>query len=254
MTLRVLIVDDEPLVRSGIRRVLAAEQGVEIAGEARHGLEALERIRSLKPDLVFLDVQMPELDGIGVVRALERDALPGIVFVTAYDRYAVEAFELHAIDYLLKPFDDDRLRAALARARERLSRPAPDLAARLAELTELLRRDGQPLSRFLVKTGSRSVLVNAADVDWIEAADNYVRLHAGGARHVLRMTMKELEARLDPASFVRVHRSAIVNLARVAHLEPVPSGDQEIVLKSGQRVVLSRRYRESFERRVGPAL
>lgn len=252
--LRVLIVDDEPLVRAGIRRVLEAEPDVVVLGEARHGREALAMVRALKPELMFLDVQMPELDGIGLVRALAGSALPAIVFVTAYDRYAVEAFELHAIDYLLKPFDDERLRAALVRARAHLVKPPADLAARLAELTELLRSDGPALTRFLVRTGNKAVLVNAADVDWIEAADNYVRLHTGSVRHVLRMTMKQLEDRLDPQDFVRIHRSAIVNLSRVSHLLPQASGDQEVVLHGGRRLTLSRRYREAFERRVGPPL
>lgn len=254
MSLRVLIVDDEPLVRAGIRRVLESEPGVVIAGEARHGNEALALIAERRPELVFLDVQMPELDGVGVVRKLAGPSLPGIVFVTAYDRYAVEAFELHAIDYLLKPFDDDRLRAALSRARQRLASVAPEqLAARMNDLLALLRPEGAVLTRFLVRTGSKSILVNAADVDWVEAADNYVKLHVGSARHVLRMTMKQLESRLDPKNFVRVHRSAIVNLARVAQLVPLPSGDQEIVLLGGGRLTLSRRYKESFEKRVGPS-
>jgi len=254
--LRVLIADDEPLVRSGVRRLLEAEPGVTVVGEARHGGEALELAARLKPDLIFLDVQMPELDGLGVARALSGPGMPGIVFVTAYDRYAVQAFELHAIDYLLKPFDDERLRAALERARAHLGGAGEReaLAGRIGELLALLRPDGGRVARFLVRTGQKLVLVNAADVEWIEAADNYVRLHVAGRRHVLRETMTHLEARLDPAQFVRIHRSAIVNLSQVAELTVQPSGDCTVRLRSGALLTLSRRYREGFERAVGRPL
>jgi len=253
--LRVLIVDDEPLVRAGIRRLLAEEDGVTVAGEARHGREALAHIARHAPDIVFLDVQMPEMDGLDVVRALAGTTLPAIVFVTAYDRYAVQAFELHAIDYLLKPFDKDRFRAALERARRHLAaRDAAGLAERMTELLALLRPQSGWLSRFLVRTGTRTLVVNVDDVEWIEAADNYVRLHGPGGRHVVRETMKNLELRLDPAAFVRVHRSAIVHLARVTELRPLPGGDTTVVLRSGGTVTLSRRYQEAFERRMGRAL
>jgi two-component system LytT family response regulator len=252
---RVLIVDDEPVVRSGIQRLLQAEPDVTVVGEARHGREALGMITTHAPDVVFLDVQMPEMDGLDVVRALGGTRLPAIVFVTAYDRYAVQAFELHAIDYLLKPFDAERFRAALQRVRHHLAaRDSDALAARMTELLAMLRPESGRLTRFLVRVGRKVVLVNADEVEWIEAADNYVQLHTAAGHHLLRETMKNLEKRLDPDAFVRIHRSAMVNLARIAELRPLPSGDYSVRLRSGATVSLSRRYREAFERRVGRAL
>jgi two-component system LytT family response regulator len=250
---RVLIVDDEPVVRSGIQRLLEGEPGVTVIGEARHGREAIQIIETHSPDVVFLDVQMPEMDGLDVVRALGGGSpLPAIVFVTAYDRYAVQAFELHAIDYLLKPFDAERFRAALQRVRRHLAeRDRDGLAERMTELLALLRPEGGRLTRFLVRVGRKVVLVNADDVEWLEAADNYVRLHTGAGHHLVRETMKHLEDRLDPAAFVRIHRSVIENLPRVAELRPPPSGDCDVLLRSGATVSPSRRYRETFERRVG---
>lgn len=251
--LRVLIVDDEPLVRRGLARMLAACAGVEIAGEARHGREALERTSELRPDLVFLDVQMPELDGLGVLRALEATGkVPGIIFITAFDRYAVAAFEHHAIDYLLKPFDEERVRVAVERARQRLATREPAaLAERMAALLDGL-RSGTP-ERIAVRSGTRTVLVDPADIEWVEAADNYVRLHAGRQHHLLRGSLATAAARLDESRFVRIHRSAIVNLAHVTELRSRPSGDGVVRLRSGTELPLSRRYRDAFEKRLGGA-
>jgi two-component system, LytTR family, response regulator len=249
--LRVLIADDEPLIRRGLGRMLSAEAGVKVVGMARHGGETLEMVERESPDLLFLDVQMPEVTGLEVAAALAGRSRPGIVFVTAFDRYAVEAFEHHAIDYLLKPFDEERLRTALTRARARLGTDDPaSLAGRMAELIEQLRPPARYRERFIVRTGSRVVLVNAADIDWIEAADNYVRLHSGGERHLIRESLKQLETSLDPGRFVRIHRSAIVNLGQVKELRGLPSGDCTVVLRGGGAITLSRRYREEFERRA----
>lgn len=249
-SLRVLIVNDEPLVRRGLRRMLEECEGVDVAGEARNGREALARIDELGPDLVFLDVRMPELDGLAVLRALEAAGrVPGIIFVTAYDRYAVAAFEHHAIDYLLKPFDEERVKIAVDRARQRLAAHEPAaLAARMAELLEGL-RPGAP-ERIAVKTGTRTVLLDPAAIEWVEAADNYVRLHAGRERHLLRGSLAGTADRLDEARFVRIHRSAIVNLEHVAELRSRPSGDGVVRLHSGTELPLSRRYRDAFEKRL----
>ena len=251
--LRVLVVDDEPIARRGLRKLLTAEPDIDVVGESRDGREAVAAIRSLTPDLVVLDVQMPELDGIGVVRALKPEELPGIVFVTAYDRYAIAAFDLHAVDYVLKPVSPIRFRTALGRARARLAAQRPEQTAE--QLARLLRDYGVPgtADRFLVRSGERAYFVPLADVDWLEAADNYVRIHAGGQRHAIRETMKHLEEWL-PRRFLRVHRSAIVNLDRIAELRPLPSGDCTLVLVTGATLTMSRGYREIFNQRVGRAL
>jgi two-component system LytT family response regulator len=250
--LRVLIADDEPLIRRGLRRMLDGEPGVTVVGEARHGKEALALTERESPDLLFLDVQMPELDGLDVAARLYGRPRPGIVFVTAFDRYAVKAFDHHAIDYLLKPFDEERLRMALDRARSRLADRDPGaVALRMAELLERYRPAGGYRERFMVQTGNRVVLIAAKDVEWFEAADNYVRLHSGGIRHAIRETLKQLETDLDPRQFIRVHRSAMINLEFVQEIRPLPSGDQSVRLTTGQTVMMSRRYREDFERRAG---
>jgi two-component system LytT family response regulator len=255
-SLRALIVDDEPLARERVRTLLAAEPDVVVAGECGSGGEAVAAILMDRPDLVFLDVQMPELDGFGVLeRVREAGAeLPAVVFVTAYDAHALRAFEVHALDYLLKPFDRERFTRALARAREALARREADgLDERLATL--LAARSARPYAtRLAVKSGGRVRLVKAEEVDWIEAASNYVRLHVGGERHLLRETMAALEARLDPERFVRIHRSTIVNLDRVRELEPYFHGDYVVKLHDGRRLTLSRTYRERLEERLGRAL
>ncbi|MEO8448538.1 MAG: LytTR family DNA-binding domain-containing protein [Gemmatimonadota bacterium] len=248
--IRALVVDDEPLVRRGLLRLLASESDVIVAGECRDGEEAVDAIRRERPDLLFLDVQMPGLDGLGVLRALGPERPRAIVFVTAYDRYAIEAFEHHAVDYLLKPFDESRFRTALGRARERLAVPADDRIERL--LTRLAPE--RWVERLPVKLGARVVLVGVDEIDWLEAADNYVRLHAGGGRHLVRDTLRALEEQLDPRRFARIHRSAIVNLARVKELVAQRSGDYAVVLASGERLTLSRSFKRLFEQRLGRPL
>ena len=250
MTLRVLIADDEPLARRGLRGWLAAERDVEVVGEARHGAEAVALTRSLAPDLLLLDVQMPGLDGFDVLAALGDALPPAVVFVTAYDQYALRAFDHHAVDYLLKPVEEERFRTALGRARARTRGAPPDerLRALLAEL-----RPAAPewLERIPARSGSKVTLIPVDEVDWFEAADNYIRVHAHGRRHVMRETMKGLESKLDPKRFVRVHRSAIVALAHVRELDALPSGDYRIRLTGGEVVPLSRTYVPAFEARVG---
>ncbi|HXE56633.1 MAG TPA: LytTR family DNA-binding domain-containing protein [Gemmatimonadales bacterium] len=248
--LRVLLVDDEPLVRQGLRSFLEDEPDVEVVGEARDGREALQLIVQRRPSLVFLDVQMPELDGVAVAEALAAES-PAIVFVTAYDRYAVRAFDLQAVDYLLKPFDRPRFQAALERARRRLAASEREVLARRVEAL-LLELGGRGyLERIPVRSGRRIVVVPVDEVEWFEAADNYVRLHAGGRGHLLRETIKRLETRLDPRRFARIHRSAIVNLDRVRELQPLANGEYAVFLGSGTRLILSRTYRDAFQARIG---
>jgi two-component system LytT family response regulator len=245
---RIVIVDDEAPARAKMRRYVDEYPDIAIVGEAENGVEAVERIGELEPDLVFLDVQMPELDGFGVIREVGLTRLPGIVFVTAFDQYALQAFEVHAVDYLLKPFTRERLQAALARAQIRRraeeSGTDPRLAALLNELVERPRF----LQRLPVRSGPRIVLLEAGQIDWIQAADNYVLLHAGAHEFLLRETMSRLEQELDPEVFVRIHRSAMVRIDRVAELQPSVHGDFRVTLKNGTYLTLSRFYRDRVER------
>jgi two-component system LytT family response regulator len=249
VTIRCLLVDDEPLVRRGIRAFLAEVDDVEVIGEARNGVEALAAIRSGAPDLVFLDVQMPELDGLGVVAALAPGPMPAVVFVTAFDAYALKAFDVHAVDYLLKPFDEARFRTALDRARERLAGGREGLERRLGALLADLRPRAW-LERIAIRRHEGTLFVDVASIDWLEAADNYVKVHALGARHLIRETLKTLESQLDPRRFARIHRSAIVNLDRVREVRALPRGDHAVRLANGSEITLGRGYRDAFEARM----
>jgi two-component system LytT family response regulator len=250
--LRVVLADDEPLVRRDLARLLASEPNVEVVGEARNGLEALNLIESLEPDVVFLDVQMPELDGLGVVAALDPEHAPAIVFVTAFDRYALQAFDAAAVDYLLKPFDPERGRRALQRARARIAGSRGErLDGAAAALTAVHAGAKRYLDRIAARGARKTILIDVGDVIWIEAADNYVRFHTTSGTHLSRRRLRDLEAILDPARFARVHRSAIVSLGRVRELRPLGDGDQEISLDDGTRLTLTRSYREGFEARFG---
>lgn len=243
---RVLIVDDEPLAREGIAALLENDAEVLVAGTAS-GVDAAALIARVKPDILFLDIQMPEVDGFAVLERVGADAVPAIVFVTAFDSYALRAFEVHALDYLLKPFTDARFLDALARAKlQVLARREGVLDARIADL---LRARQAPRLRFLVPARGKTVVVDAAEIDWIEAADYYVCLHCGGASHLLRETMDDIEGQLDAQQFFRVHRSAIVNLSRVREIHPLFRGDCELRLADGAAVRLSRNRRRAFEAR-----
>lgn len=277
--IRTLIVDDEPLARDGIRVLLDKDPDVAIVGECGNGQEAVESIRESDPDLIFLDVQMPEMTGFEALSELDGDELPFVIFVTAYDQYAIRAFEVHALDYLLKPFDDDRFYAALGRAKAELERRRDsEFADRVAALLEdrvtagsvngnrpaaadpgpdAARRredDGEYLERLVVKRAGRVFFVDVEDIDWIEAADYYVRLHVGEDSHLLRMTMKEMESSLDPESFFRIHRSSIVRLDYIRELEPQRSGEYLVVLADGTRLSLSRSRRKRLEEELGQRL
>jgi two-component system, LytTR family, response regulator len=236
--IRALIVDDEPLARERLRALLADRPAITVVGESANGRDALETIRAHRPDLVFLDVQMPDLDGFGVLEALDERERPVVIFVTAYDRYALRAFDVHALDYLLKPFDRARFERALRRAetelRERRARPPDD--DRMSALLDDLRRDRRRPRRIVVRSGGRIFFVNVSEIDWIEAAGNYVKLHVGRASHLLRDTMKKLEADLESAGFVRLHRSTMVNADRIKELQQTADGDWDVVLKDGTRL------------------
>jgi two-component system LytT family response regulator len=261
--LRTLVVDDEPLARRRVLRLLADEPSVQVVGEAGNGAEAVEMIREKRPDLVFLDVQMPEMDGFAVLRALEPEPMPMVVFVTAFDQYAIQAFEVHALDYLLKPFDPERLQAALRRAEAHAARAGRDHERKLVELLEHVAREQQEIGRriapqqpaasgrLLVKQGERMVLLRSADVDWIESEGNYVGLHVAKQKYLVRGTMSSMEEQLDPRLFLRIHRGTIVNLDRVKEVRPWFAGDCIVVLKDGTELRLSRRYRDRLEGLMG---
>jgi two-component system LytT family response regulator len=239
--LSAVLVDDEPPAREKLARMLAAHEGIRVVGEAGDGPAAVALIEDLRPDLVFLDIQMPGLNGFDVIEALDLPALPRVIFVTAHDEHALRAFEVRALDYLLKPVDAERLGEAVARVLEP-DRLAPDARSVLDALPGARR----PLERFLVRLRGRMILVPARDVDWIGAAGNYVELHVAGDVHLVRGTLQELEQRL-PESFVRIHRSSIVNLDRVRELHPWSHGDRLVVLDDGTELRLSRRYRDRLE-------
>jgi two-component system LytT family response regulator len=253
--IRTIIVDDEPLARRNIRLLLKDDVEVEIIGEANSGHEALSLIRKHSPDLVFLDIQMPELDGFGVLENIEADHLPAIVFVTAFDQYALKAFEYHALDYLLKPFDDARFEKALAQAKLQIEqRELMDLSQRLVALLE--GREKLPLetnskqeyvSRLLIKSAGRVFFLKTDEIDYVQAEDYYVKLHVGRKGHLLRETMNEMEAKLDPAKFLRIHRSSIVNVDRIRELQQHFNGEYIVVLNEGTELKLSRSRREQLQ-------
>lgn len=241
--LRVAVVEDEPAARRLLIRLLTAHDDVQVI-ECRHGLEAVEVIERDRPDLVFLDVKMPELDGFGVIERIGTERMPPVVFVTAYDEFAVRAFDVHALDYLVKPFSDARFEATLARARRRLAE------AQAGALQALL-ADERALTRFSVRLGARSMVVAARDVAWIEAQDYYVMLHVGEAAHLVRHSIRALEARLDARRFARVNRSAIVNLEHVRALERRSIGNWTLRLAQGTELQVSRRRRAAVARLLG---
>lgn len=247
--MRVLIVDDEPIARRGIRRQLQSEADVEVIGECGDGAAAIDAITELAPDLVFLDIQMPEVGGFEVVDAIGVARMPAVVFVTAYDEHALRAFDVHAVDYVLKPIDRHRFRTAVERARRRLAHAPGQLDRRIAAALEELGRPAHDYAkRLAIKGDGRVILVNVDEVDRLEAAGNYVEVHSGGRHHLVRETMARLEARLDPARFVRISRSSIVNAIRVRELQPMFNGDFVVVLRDGTKVAGSRRYRAALDR------
>jgi two-component system LytT family response regulator len=245
MSLRTLIVDDEPLARKRIRRLLATEPDIAIVGECSSGREAIEAIQESTPDLVFLDIQMPGIGGFEVLQEIRGSHIPAIIFVTAYDEHAVRAFEFHALDYLLKPFKQDRFRKSVERARAQLTKgESSEAEPGLVALLDSLQTERKLLHRFMIKTADRVVFIRADEVDWIESAANYALLHVADKTHLVRETMQALETKLCPKTFQRVSRSAIVNLERIKELQPMGKGQYIIILSSGHRLTMTRGIRD----------
>jgi two-component system, LytTR family, response regulator len=243
--IRTVIVDDEELARERIQALLEEQPDIEIVGVCAEGTSAIETIDREHPDLVFLDVQMPGMDGFEVVENLDREHVPAIVFVTAYDGHALRAFEINALDFLLKPFDQARFEKALERARAQLSRDRNSLIdARLVSLLEGLHEERKYPERLIVKSGGRVFFVRTEEIDWVEASGNYVKIHAKGEAHLIRESMKNMETKLDSKTFVRIHRSAIVNIDRIKELEPWFHGEYVVIMRDGTRLTASRVFSE----------
>ena len=245
---RVLIVDDEPLGRERIRALLSENDAVEVVGECQNGKEAVDTIKSTAIDLVFLDVQMPEMNGFEVIDAVGTGTMPHVIFVTAYDQHALDAFEVHALDYLLKPFEIDRFNEALQHALNQINQEQQ--LSQEQQVQHLLSQLHQPkkwLERIVIKTRSHLYFISCKDIDWIEAAGNYVTIHSAGKQHFLRQTLTSLSAQLQPDQFIRIHRSTIVNIDRIQSMYPMASGEYEVLLDNGKKLTLSRSYRQSLD-------
>jgi len=248
MKLRILIVDDEPLARERIRSLLADEPDVEVLAECKNGQDALEAIKKQSPDLVFLDVQMPGMGGFEVLSALPEERMPMVIFVTAFDQHALKAFEVHALDYLLKPFKQARFKTTLQRAREALqNRQAGQASKNLLALLNDTKPLRERLSRIPVRTGERVVFVKTAQIEYIESAGNYVVLHTSKENHVVRETLTALEEKLDPKQFIRISRSTLVNLEQIKELQPLFKGEHAVVLHNGKQLTMTRGIREVQE-------
>src|SRR5215813_7885208 len=253
--IRTLIVDDEVLARDRLRDLLRDDPEIEIVGECRNGREAIKAIQEHSPDVVFLDVEMPGIDGFGVISALEASPIPAIVFVTAYDQYAVKAFEVFAVDYLLKPFDQERFEVALARAKKHIAAEGGEtMTRRILDALEQINSKPQHLERLVIKMNGHVFFIKADEIDWLEAEGNYVRLHAGKESYLLRDTITALEKQLDPKVFVRVHRSAIVNIDRIKEMQPWFHGEYRIILREGVELTLSRNYKDKLHGVLGRSL
>src|SRR5882672_2139829 len=253
--IRALVIDDEPLAREMIREMLEADPEAEIIGECANGHEAVAAIRSLAPDLIFLDIQMPELGGFEVLESLKGHDLPYIIFATAYDQYAVRAFEVHALDYLLKPFDQERFDTAWQRAKMRIREErASQREQHILALLEELKAGPRYLARLVVKTEGRVFFLDVDDIQCIEAEGNYIRVYNGQKAYLLRDTISGLEAQLDPKKFLRIHRSAIVRIDKIKELQPWFHGEYYVILEGGKKLTLSRNYRANLQEAVGNSL
>jgi two-component system LytT family response regulator len=249
MRLKVLVVDDEPLAREGLKLLLGRQPGVESVSDARNGREAIAIIRERPPDLVLLDVQMPRMDGFAVVNAIGPDRMPAVIFVTAHDQYAIRAFEIAAVDYILKPVTEERFALAFERASSRIrTQPRAETARQVGTMLDAIAIPPRRLTRFAVRSGERTVFVPVDDVDRIEAFQNYVQLHIGGTKHLLHVPMNTIESVLDPERFLRIHRSHIVNVQRISQLWSLAHGQYVFELRSGQRLQSGRTYGDKIRR------
>lgn len=250
--IRTLVVDDEPIARARVVSLLRHETDIEVVGECSSGRQAIAAIESTSPDLLFLDIQMPEGDGLDLARAIQSQGAPAVVFVTAYDEYALKAFEVHALDYLLKPFSAERFRSALGHARDHVSHRRKQAERGAGVASPSTTKDaGMRRHRLMIKSGGRIHFVRMADIDWCEASGNYVRVHVGAQEHLVRDTMAHLESELDPQQFVRIHRSTIVNVDRIQEMQSSFNGEYVVLLRTGVRLTLSRGYRDAIQNRLG---
>ena len=255
MKIRTVIVEDEPVARKRIKRFLAEDAEIEIIAECEDGNDAVNVIDSLKPDLVFLDIQIPELDGFGVLKALKAEQKPVIVFVTAFDKYAIRAFEFHALDYLLKPFERERLESTLTRVKSQIrEREKDNLEERLLALIEGIKPERKYQERVAIKSGGEVLFLKTEEIDWIEPAGNYLRLHVGKESYLIRETMNAMEEKLDSGMFLRIQRSVIVNSAKIKKLSPLFRGEYVVILQDGKRLMSSRGYRENLEQFINSSL
>ncbi len=243
--IRALIVDDEPLAREGLRRLLEEDQDVECVGECADGPSAVQAVQEKLPDLLFLDVQMPEMDGFEVLRSLDESTLPMVIFVTAFEEHAIHAFEVHALDYLLKPLDPQRFRESLARAKSELQhRGRKAVISRILGMLGSFRPARPGTDRIMLKSGGRITFLRVEEIEWVEAQGDYVCLHTPGKKHLLREKISVLEEQLSPELFLRIHRSTIVNVNRIKEMQPLYHGDYAVLLQDGTRLTLSRSFRD----------
>lgn len=253
--LKLLIVDDEPLARERIREMLRADPQIEVIGDCSNGDDAIEAVRTSRPDLLLLDIQMPGTDGFGVLEALEPHEIPCIIFITAYDQYAVKAFEVYALDYLLKPFDRERFTRAIERAKQHVFKERTrDLNDRVLAALNEIKNKPEYLERLVIRTNGHIFFIKTEEIDWLEAEGNYVRLHSGKESYLLRDAISSLENQLDPKKFLRIHRSAIVNINRIQELQPWFHGEYRVILQDGVQLTLSRSYRDKLNELVGKSL
>ncbi len=254
--IRAIIVDDEPLAREKVQLFAKGETDIEIVDVCSNGHEAITSFRKFTPELLFLDIQMPEMTGFEVIKHLHSNPLPGIIFITAYDEFALRAFEFHALDYLLKPFDRERFQKAVAHAREALRSTSESQVTteQIKALLDSMKETPAKLERLIVKTNGRIIFLRLEEIDWMEAAGNYIKLHVGNESHLVRETMNNLEQQLHPQQFIRIHRSTIINIEKIKELQPYFNGEYKVVLKNNTQVILSRGFRENFTKILGKPL